>query len=235
MAEQYSFSLTTFSPSGKLNQIEYALARVQTSAMSLGIKATNGVVIAAERKQDTSLMIPEHVKKMSVLSDGIGTVYSGMGADNRLLVTKARKSVEEYYQIYRESMPPTQLVKQIASVMQKYTQSGGVRPFGVSMLVAGLERGRPCLFQVDPSGSFWEWKAAAIGNNMANAKTFLEKRYSEEMELEDAIHTALLTLKEGFNGKITEENIELGVVREDGRFYVLSPSEIKDYLLEADN
>jgi 20S proteasome subunit alpha 2 len=88
-----------------------------------------------------------------------------------------------------------------------------VRPFGVSLLVAGYDSARgPSLYQVDPSGSYFMWKASAIGKNMINAKTFLEKRYSDGISLEDAIHTALLTLKEGFEGQMTEKTIEIGIV-----------------------
>ena len=86
------------------------------------------------------------------------------------------------------------------SVWQEYTQSGGVRPFGLSLLVAGYDDNGPQLYQVDPSGAYFGWKATAIGKNHINAKNFLEKRYNEEMELDDAVHTALLTLREGFEG-----------------------------------
>ncbi len=89
----------------------------------------------------------------------------------------------------------------------------GVRPFGVSLLIAGFDSSRgPCLYQVDPSGSYFMWKASAMGKNMTNAKTFLEKRYNDDISLEDAIHTALLTLKEGFEGQMTEKTIEIGII-----------------------
>eukprot|EP01027_Heterolobosea_sp_BB2_P005456 GEZU01008343.1.p1 GENE.GEZU01008343.1~~GEZU01008343.1.p1 ORF type:complete len:124 (-),score=42.08 GEZU01008343.1:121-492(-) len=123
----------------------------------------------------------------------------------------------------------------MASVMQEYTQSGGVRPFGVSLLIAGFDEQGPHLYQVDPSGSYWAWKASAIGKNMINAKTFLEKRYTDEIELEDAIHTAILTLKEGFDGQMTETNIELGIINAtDKTFKILTPTEVKDYLEEVE-
>ena len=88
--------------------------------------------------------------------------------------------------------------------------------------------------QVDPSGSYWAWKASAIGKNSSNAKTFLEKRYNKAMELEDAINTAILTLKEGFEGAISEENIEIGIVGEDRKFRVLSAQEVRDYVKEVE-
>ena len=119
--------------------------------------------------------------------------------------------------------------------MQEYTQSGGVRPFGVSLLLAGLDAdGSPKLYQVDPSGAYFGWKATAIGRNYQSSKAFLEKRYTEDMELEDAVHTALLTLREGFEGEMTAENVEVGVVSKvDGKFRVLTKEEVQDYLDEA--
>jgi len=108
-----------------------------------------------------------------------------------------------------------------------------VRPFGVSLLVAGFDDAGPQLYQVDPSGAYFAWKASAIGKNTTNAKTFLEKRYSDDMELEDAVHTALLTLKEGFEGQISGENVEVAVVGKDRTCRVLTPAEVNDYLSET--
>ena len=113
-------------------------------------------------------------------------------------------------------------------------ESGGVRPFGVSLLLAGYDENGPQLYQIDPSGSYFAWKASAIGKNMTNAKTFLEKRYSEDMEIEDAVHTALLTLKEGFEGQISGQNIEVAIVGPDQTFKVLTAAEVSDYLEEVE-
>ncbi|EIE22280.1 20S proteasome alpha subunit B [Coccomyxa subellipsoidea C-169] len=231
---QYSFSLTTFSPSGKLVQIEYALNAVAAGATSLGIKATNGVVLATEKKLRSTLIDDSTVKRISVVSPNIGLAYSGMGPDSRLLVRRARKQAQAYYRVYKEHIPVAQLCRETAAVMQEFTQSGGVRPFGVSLLMAGYDDNGPQLYQIDPSGSYFAWKASAIGKNMTNAKTFLEKRYSEDMELEDAVHTALLTLKEGFEGQISGHNIEVAIVGEDQKFRVLTPAEVSDYLEEVE-
>ncbi|KAL4444568.1 hypothetical protein ABPG77_002385 [Micractinium sp. CCAP 211/92] len=230
----YSFSLTTFSPSGKLVQIEYALAAVAAGATSLGIRATNGVVLATEKKLPSILVDESTVQKISLLTPNVGMTYSGMGPDSRVLVRKARKSGQVYYRQLHEQIPVAQLCRETAAVMQEFTQSGGVRPFGVSLLMAGYDDNGPQLYQIDPSGSYFAWKASAIGKNMVNAKTFLEKRYSEDMELEDAIHTALLTLKEGFEGELSGDNIEVAVVGEDRQFRVLTPAEVTDYLAEVE-
>lgn len=170
-------------------------------------------------------------------------VYSGMGPDYRVLVDKARKvSHTGYKRIYNEYPPTRILVQDVARVMQEATQSGGVRPYGVSLLIAGWDegilpeddeaaatqtvegeekkkpsgktggimKGGPMLYQVDPSGSYFPWKATAIGKSATSAKTFLEKRYTEGLELEDAVHIALLTLKETIEGEMNGETIEIG-------------------------
>ncbi|EFW98737.1 proteasome component [Grosmannia clavigera kw1407] len=290
MADRYSFSLTTFSPSGKLVQIEYALNAVNQGVTALGIKATNGIVLATEKKSSSPLADPASLSKISLITPDIGMVYAGMGPDYRVLVDRARKvSHSGYKRIYNEYPPTRILVQDVARVMQEATQSGGVRPYGVSLLVAGWDegilpdeelekeaaaaaeakkaegedveftdgkkklsgktggilKGGPMLYQVDPSGSYFPWKATAIGKSAASAKTFLEKRYTEGLELEDAVHIALLTLKETIEGEMNGETIEIGIVGPPAdhllgtegvegargpRFRKLTPQEIEDYL-----
>lgn len=226
------FSLTTFSSQGKLPQIEFALRAVSNGDTCLGIKARNGVVIATEKKLESTLVDESSIVKVAAISRHIGMSYSGIGADFRVLVAKARKHALRYFATYEELVPVSQLCMEVSNVVQEFTQAGGVRPFGVSLLMAGFDDNGPHLYQIDPSGSYFSWKASAIGRNMANAKVFLEKRYAPEAELEDAIHTALLTLKEGFETEMNETNIEIGVVDESRQFRVLSPSEVRDYLAE---
>lgn len=275
MADRYSFSLTTFSPSGKLVQIEYALNAVNQGITALGIKATNGIVLATEKKSSSPLADQSSLSKISDITPNIGMVYSGMGPDYRVLVDRARKvSHTNYKRIYNEYPPTRILVQDVARVMQEATQSAGVRPYGVSLLVAGwdegiepeeeeddkategdekkvnkktggIHKGGPMLYQVDPSGSYYPWKATAIGKSATKAKTFLEKRYSEELELEDAIHIALLTLKDNIEGEMNGDSIEIGIVGAPAehllglegvegavgpRFRKLTPQEIEDYL-----
>lgn len=120
---EYSFSLTTFSPSGKLVQIEYALQAVSGGATSLGIKAKNGIVLATEKKPP-ALMDETTFQKITLLTSHIGMVYSGIAPDFRVLVRKGRKAAARYFQQYHEPIPVSQLVRELASVMQEYTQSG---------------------------------------------------------------------------------------------------------------
>lgn len=141
-------------------------------------------------------------------------VYSGMGPDFRVLVDSARRSSHtNYKRIYNEYPPTKILVQEVAKTVQEATQSAGVRPYGVSLLVAGHDESNGYeLYQVDPSGSYFPWKATAIGKGSASAKTFLEKRWNKELELEDAIHIALLTLKETIEGEMNGNTVEISVV-----------------------
>lgn len=196
---------------------------------SLTTTATNGIVLATEKKSSSPLIDPPSLSKISLITPDIGMVYAGMGPDYRVLVDKARKvSHTGYKRIYNEYPPTRILVQDVARVVQEATQSGGVRPYGVSLLVAGWDegvepqenqggktggilKGGPSLYQVDPSGSYYPWKATAIGKHATSAKTFLEKRYTEGLELEDAIHIALLTLKETIEGEMNGDTIEIGM------------------------
>jgi 20S proteasome subunit alpha 2 len=223
---------------------EYALNAVNQGVTSLGIKAANGIVLATEKKSSTPLIDASSSSKISLVTPNIGMVYSGMGPDYRVLVDKARKvSHTGYKRIYNEYPPTRILVQDVARVMQEATQSGGVRPYGVSLLIAGwddgilpeqeeqqaaeemavdgaekkktsktggVHKGGPSLYQVDPSGSYFPWKATAIGKSATSAKTFLEKRYTEGLELEDAVHIALLTLKETIEGEMNGDTVEIG-------------------------
>ncbi|CAM9019294.1 unnamed protein product [Wickerhamomyces anomalus] len=244
MADRYSFSLTTFSPSGKLVQIEHALSAVKQGVTSL---ATNGVVLATEKKSSSSLVNSDTLSKISLITPNIGAVYSGMGPDFRVLVDKSRKiSHTNYKRVYNEYPPTKILVSEVAKIMQESTQSGGVRPYGVSLLIAGYDdHNKFGLYQVDPSGSYFPWKATAIGKGAVAAKTFLEKRWNDELELEDAIHIALLTLKESIEGDMNGDTVEIAIVGEPNddllgfqgaenqvgpRFKKLSPQEINDRL-----
>merc|ERR1719362_369405 len=185
-------------------------------------------------KVPSPLVDERSYQKIENISDNVGMAYAGMAPDSRVLLKRGRKMAQQYYTTYRELIPVSQIVREEAAVMQEFTQSGGVRPFGVSLMMAGFDDTGPQLFQVDPSGSYFAWKASAIGKNHVNAKSFLEKRYSEDIELEDAIHTAILTLKEGFEEAITAENIEIGIVGTDRKFRVLTPAEVQDYLGEVE-
>jgi 20S proteasome subunit alpha 2 len=226
------FSLTTFSSGGKLGQIEHALKAVSLGSQSVGVKAKNGAVIACESKPGSPLAERSTNLKIQEINSSVGCVYSGLAPDYRLLLKSIRKRAIKYQLMYGAEMPTREVVKAAASIMQSYTQSGGVRPFGVSMLVIGWEE-TPTLWQVDPSGTFWAWKATALGKRSDGSRTFLERRFNEDLSLDDAIHTAISTLREGFDGQLSADLIEVGVVDQTRKFRTLSTTDIQDFLNEV--
>lgn len=220
---------------------------VKQGVTTIGIKCDNGVILATERKSNSSLIKNDTNTKVEYITPNIGMTYSGMGPDFRVLVDKARKLAQtNYKRIYNEYPPVKIMVQEIAKVMQESTQLGGIRPFGVSLLVGGYDDYNETfqLYQVDPSGSYFPWKATAIGKTSNSAKTFLEKRWNENLQLEDAIHVALLALKESVDGELIGENLDIAVISEPQeqllgftgtdvpgpRFRKLSAEEINDTL-----
>uniref|UniRef100_A0A8C9PTP8 Uncharacterized protein n=1 Tax=Spermophilus dauricus TaxID=99837 RepID=A0A8C9PTP8_SPEDA len=144
----------------------------------------------------------------------------------RMLMHRAQKLTQQYYLVYQEPIPTAQQVQRVASMMQEYTQAGSGHPFGVSYL--WMEGGMTIFISVRSIRLCLEGHSCGKKNYVIG-KTFLEKRYHEDLELEDAIHTDFLTLKESFEGQMTEDNIEVGICNEAG-FRQLAPTEVKDYL-----
>lgn len=232
MDSEARYGLTTFSPNGELTQIKYAEKCVEKGMTSLGVVAKDGVVIAAEKKSRSPLIDMTSVQKVFALDDHVGCVYSGLGPDSRLLIDEARKECQIYRRTFQEAIPVLQLVRSIASVYQEYTQSGGVRPFGTALLVAGVDATGYHLYALGPDGTYMPWRAVAIGANASSAKSMLEKRCATHTpEIDDAINTALITLKEGAESSMTQHNTEVGRVV-GKRFEILKGSQIEDYISE---
>jgi len=214
-------------------QIEHALNAVNKKGKTaIGIVANNGVVLATTKKLPR-LVDAKNVHKVSKVTDGVGVVYAGLSPDYRVLLARARKRAQVYYRKYQDEIPVLQLTRQTAQVMQEFTQQGGVRPFGVSLLIAGYDDDGPQLFQADPSGSYFQWKATAIGSGFMMAKSFLEKRFSDDWDhdIDYAVDQAILCLKNDFEGEMTEHNIEIGIVEKDENgktvYRLLPPEDIR--------
>ena len=205
---------------------------------TVGIRAKNGIVIAAEKKLPTILIDESSVHKVDNLCEYMGVGYSGIGPDFQAVMLKARKDVQVYHAQYRDRVSPFVLCKQIANLFQEYTQSGGVRPFGIGMIVGGVdEQEGPQIFQIEASGSFYCWKATALGKGATEARSFLEKTYTDDMDIGDAIHTAIKALKNTFEGEMTERNLEVGIIKESDpskAFHQCTQEEIRDLLREVE-
>jgi len=195
-----NFGLTTFSRDGKLGQIDFALEAMGRGEPSIGICAKNGVVLASEKKINSILVDETSFHKIELLGVAKGVTFAGLSTDFQALLLKGRKDYHKFFSKYKTPISTGRMAGELGKVMQEATHSGGIRPFGVSLLVAGYDDDGSHLYQIDPSGASFGWKATAIGRNMIAMKNFLEKRYSDGIELEDAIHLAILMLRENYEG-----------------------------------
>lgn len=232
------YSLTTFGESGELTQVRHALTAVGNGETTVGIRARNGVVIAAEKKLGSVLTDEATIHKVEPLCDYMGATYSGIGPDFQAVLLKARKDCQVYHARYMDRITPFMLSKAVADLFQEYTQSGGVRPFGIGLIVGGYDEQQGAqIYQVEASGTFYCWKATALGRGAAEAKAFLEKTYADDLDIGDATHLAIKALKNSFDGELTARNLEVGIIKENDperKFHVLSNEEIQDLLREVE-
>lgn len=227
-----NFSLTTFANDGSLKQVNYAITAANNGETTLGLKTKDGVILACEKNLNSILIDETSFTKISNLSKYIGCAYSGLGPDYKVVLKKARKDFQEYkLQFMDDLMPVHSLTRNLANLMQEYTQSGGVRPFGVCLLAAGYDREGHHLYQIDPSGAYYELKAGALGKNRARATQNLERRFQDNLSIDDGLGIIISTLREGYDGEVNEKNIEIAILKNTG-FELLTPEQIKNYLKE---
>jgi len=211
----YDRAIVTFSPDGRLFQVEYAREAVKRGTTCLGVTYNGGVVLAAVRPI-AQLAIPTvGSDKIHQLDDHLAVSISGFLADGRVLVDGARVKSQVYKLTYSEPINVMGCVRDLADRMQLFTQYGGVRPFGVALLVAGIDEKGAQLFEIDPSSAFYAWKAQAIGRGADDALKVLQKSWKPGLSEDAAIKLALTALKAGDkNLKIQE--VELSVVNKSG-------------------
>ncbi|MBI5253978.1 MAG: archaeal proteasome endopeptidase complex subunit alpha [Euryarchaeota archaeon] len=223
----YDRAITVFSPDGRLFQVEYAREAVKRGTTSLGIRYKDGVVLAVDKRITSRLIEAVSIEKIFQIDENIGAATSGLVADARVLVDRARVEAQSNRITYNEPIDVEILAKKICDFKQLYTQHGGVRPFGIALLIAGVNDA-PRLFETDPSGALIEYKATAIGAGRTTAMEIFEERYREDMSKEDAIELALKVMHEVTEGKLSEETVELAVIElKTKEFKKLSAQEVK--------
>ncbi|MFQ6136172.1 MAG: archaeal proteasome endopeptidase complex subunit alpha [Candidatus Hydrothermarchaeales archaeon] len=229
----YDRAITVFSPDGRLFQVEYAREAVKRGTTSIGMKYKGGVILAVDKRIMSRLIEEKSVEKIFQIDDHIGAVTCGLVADARVIIDRARIEAQSNRVAYNEPIDVEILVKKICDFKQLYTQHGGVRPFGIALLVAGVNDGAR-LFETDPSGALIEYKATAIGLGRSTAMEIFEEKYNEDMGKDEAIGLVLEALYQITEGKLTERNVEMAVIDvETKEFTKMGTEDIKKHVSEV--
>ncbi|AAG18783.1 MULTISPECIES: archaeal proteasome endopeptidase complex subunit alpha [Halobacterium] len=229
--QAYDRGITIFSPDGRLYQVEYAREAVKRGTASIGVRTPEGVVLVVDKQTRSPLLEGSSVEKLHKIDDHVGAASAGHVADARQLVDFARQQSQVERVRYDEPIGVRTLTKSVTDHIQQYTQVGGARPFGVALLIAGVEGGEPRLFETDPSGTSNEWKAVAIGSNRGDIQEFLEDEYDAGLSVDDGIDLALRALNEGREDALSGDGVGVGIVDADtGTYRELAADESQSYI-----
>jgi len=221
-----------FSPDGRLYQVEYASKIVSQGTLGLGMVYDKGVVFGVDKKAASKLLIPESIEKLFLVDDHIAAVSSGLVGDARRLVEIARQKAQENMMYYEEPIHVETLVKEISGIKQAFTQYGGMRPFGVSFIIGGVDESGKRLFETEPSGALAEYKAIAIGAGRNEAMDLLEKEFKDEMSYEEGILLMLKAIKRTLpeTEKLSPERLEFGYIDLRMKYNAIPKEEMKNHL-----
>ena len=232
----YDRTITVFSPEGRLYQVEYATEAVRHGPLAVGVKAKDGVVLVGEKRAPHPMADLDSLKKILLVDDHVGTAIAGLHADARRLIDYARVQAQINRLSYDEPITIPSLIVSICDIKQEVTQFAGARPFGVSLLVGGVDDEGPQLYTTDPSGSFWGWKAAAIGKEADVVRDFFAERYKDTLNLDGALDLALdgilkVTDKADASPAKMAETLEIGRIdTKDKTFVSLTQDEVEAVL-----
>jgi len=235
MSGSYDRALSVFSPDGHVFQVEYALEAVKRGTCAVGVKGKDVVVLGCEKRsamklQDTRIT----PSKIGLVDDHVCLAFAGLNADARILLDKARLEAQSHRLTVEDPVSIEYITKYIAGVQQRYTQSGGVRPFGISTLVIGFDPNdtTPRLYQTEPSGIYSAWKANAIGRSSKTVREFLERNYKEDMDREETIRLTVKSLLEVV--QTGAKNIEIAIMAAGKKVEMMPDDQIETYVKDID-
>ncbi len=222
----YDHGITTFSPDGRLFQVEYARESVKRGTTTAGLKFRDGIILVCDKRIASRLIIPESIEKLFKIDDHIGFATSGLVADGRQLVDRARVECQVNQITYNDKVPVDILAKKICDFKQSFTQYGGSRPFGSALLIGGVDDNGIHLFETDPSGAYQSYHAGAIGSGRNSVVDFFESKWKEGMTLNMGIKLGLEALRNSLDSELNTDAIEISVIDNNG-YRTLSRDDVK--------
>ncbi|CAH1251243.1 proteasome subunit alpha type-5-like [Branchiostoma lanceolatum] len=232
---EYDRGVNTFSPEGRLFQIEYAIEAIKLGSTAIGIQTSEGIVLAVEKRITSPLMVSTSVEKIVEVDSHIGCAVSGLVADSRTMIDKARVEAQNYWFTYNEQMSVESVCQAVANLAIQFGEEdpdpGAMsRPFGVALLVAGIDEKGPQLLHMDPSGTYVQYDAKAIGSGSEGAQSSLQEVYHKSMTLKEALKSALTILKQVMEEKLNSTNVEVATITREKRFHMFSKEEVEEVI-----
>jgi len=230
----YDRAITMFSPDGRLLQVEYAKKTVKQGSTAIGISCSDGVLLVTDKRIMDKLIVIESVEKIFQIDDHVAATASGILSDARVLVERAQTTAQQHRVTFDSKIDVLSIVKDICNLKQICTQSGGLRPFGVSLLVAGIDKDGPKLFETDPTGIYFQYKATAIGEGEAEIEEVLHKEYKDSITINDALKLSLKALAKILEKNFNIERIDAAYITKDTKELVrMSPKDLEKLYAEV--
>ena len=229
----YDMTPTMYSPDGRIYQVEYAIETVKRGTLAIGVLSKEGVILAVEEKP-RPLQTKNITQKIFQVDYHIGVAAAGYIPDARVQVDNARFFSQGNRMTYDESVEVSTVAKHLADQAHQFTQYGGVRPNGVSMIIAGIDQKGESIYVTDPSGTYLQYSAVAIGAGSEDVNEFLEKYYSEDMSLQDAASLAIAAINLKTDPKNGVNNVKMAKITTESKvFEKVSESDVENYSKNA--
>lgn len=230
----YDRTITMFSPEGRLLQVEYAKKTVKQGSTTIGMVCKDGILFVADKRIVDPLIIPESVEKIFQIDEHIGATAAGILSDARVLIERAQIKAQQHRVTYDGPIDTISVVKDVCSLKQICTQSAGLRPFGVSILFGGIDSTGPKLFETDPTGIFFQFKATAIGEGETEIEEILVKEYRDSMSIDECLKLAIKALNKVLDKKFRAERLDaVFITTAEKKFTKVKREKLEKILKEA--
>lgn len=227
----YDRTATMFSPEGTILQVEYAQKTVRLGSSSIGMVCTDGVFIIADKRVKDKLVIQKSANKIYEIDSHVIASAAGIVSDARVLIERGQLVAQQHRITYDSPIEPELIIKEISNIKQQFTQYGGARPFGVSLMVAGIRAKKPELYTSDITGNYFSYHANAIGENDEKIREKLRENYKPELNIRKGVKLALEIFKEVQGKSFDIERFEMAYIKsEEGQLQRVKESELKEFV-----